>query len=461
LEDPKLEKQKKQESSKPERDFISNVFMRLKKAGALYCVLRNYDDLPERAGNDIDIMVSREHVKAFEDHLMAASADSGWCLLKKPVLFGYGSYWFRSVNGNIIHFDVWSLFTWKGLRWASEKSVLTGRRQHGEIYVPSLANEAAILLLKDLVQNGEVKEKYKDFIERIASEHSHSFTEFLSWALGKELAREVSEKVVSGRWSEVSEEKRRIRMAVILKALARDNLKAILGAVNFLFYHIKSFFLGRNGFFLVFIGPDGSGKSTTAEEIKKSLAELFPRAHYYHGRFGSIPELKWYIKLIKNAKEKEIDPENDSVASLAKIPPHGRFRAVFYLLYYSIDYLLGYGTVLRARSMGQLVIFDRYFYDYFILGIFTKVPSFFFRICHFILPKPDLLVYLHNSPEVIHQRKPELTIDEIKHQNIACQRIVNKLPFALEIVTNRELEEITEDISNNIIKIMDERGRGK
>ena len=72
---------------------------------------------------------------------------------------------------------------------------------------------------------------------------------------------------------------------------------------------------------------------------------------------------------------------------------------------------------LKNRNVSVL-IFDRYFYDYIIDPVRCRIdlPKRLLEWWRLIIPEPDLVLCLGADPGIIHVRKPELPLDEVKRQ---------------------------------------------
>lgn len=59
-----------------------------------------------------------------------------------------------------------------------------------------------------------------------------------------------------------------------------------------------------------------------------------------------------------------------------------------------------------------------------------------------LFPRPTLSIYLYNDPEVLHQRRPEESIPELKRQ----MTIFSQFEYSLKVKTNDQ------EMNNEIIK---------
>jgi len=441
------------------KSFLLELFKRLEIEQVVYCILRNYEILPEFIGNDIDILVHPKDKNRFENCLTTAAEMTGWMLLKNPRRFGYRAYWFKSnVEREFIHFDVWSLIHWKGLRWLDEKAVLRKRRPYKQYYIPDSIHKNCILLIKDLIQIGIIKDKYKKTIQSALLKQPVETIYALEWGIGERLARDICNSVKKNDWEWIQSLKRVLHQKVFLRELTRNPVKAIFGILNYLTQYIWSGIVRPSGYFVALIGPDGSGKSTVANGIMASMNKIFPNPAYFHGRFEILPELIFFVNYARKLFKKPMIARDTGIsASHVSSKPFSLIRALFYMLYYSLDYFLGYLIIYKVRSQGGLIIFDRYFYDYFIQFKYMKLHPCLLDILILILPKPDLVVYLENSPTKIYQRKKELTLDEINQQGNRCKQIIKIIPNAMTLDTNQSVLDIVHRIENNIILRMVKR----
>jgi hypothetical protein len=139
------------------------------------------------------------------------------------------------------------------------------------------------------------------------------------------------------------------------------------------------------GVSLAFIGPDGSGKSFIIDKLRP----IGPTSFVYMG--------DWFFAFQR------------LYTLLLKIPsPWNRF---LYGIYF-IENLIRYGKVLLLRFLGHIVLIDRFpgtNRNVIHKGLLQKINKAVFAF----FPKPDLLVLLEASPDVVYKRKQELSVQEI------------------------------------------------
>jgi energy-coupling factor transporter ATP-binding protein EcfA2 len=196
------------------------------------------------------------------------------------------------------------------------------------------------------------------------------------------------------------------------------------------------------GLFIAIMGPDGSGKTTIAKSLEETEAPFFRRVHYRHGRFKYLPDMSlpqpWRLRS---------DPPNAlSNASIPMSTLHG----IGSLLYRTIDYLIGHVKVCLTRARGELLIFDRYVFDYFIVSHCKNIPRTMLNFCSKIVPQPDIVFYVYADPDVVFQRKQEISIEEIKLQQARCEALRSSLPCVCKISSNQSLHSTVSIASRHI-----------
>ena len=132
---------------------------------------------------------------------------------------------------------------------------------------------------------------------------------------------------------------------LFIRSLFLKNIKTLgitktFVSINaYIFSFIKDY-LKKRSFFIVLIGPDGSGKTTIANELIdeiKAKKSCFTSARYLHGRFGILPSLSSFFgRKGRNVHEMKFDVEENKA-----IKPHSKLRISIYMMYYYFDYLFG------------------------------------------------------------------------------------------------------------------------
>lgn len=167
---------------------------------------------------------------------------------------------------------------------------------------------------------------------------------------------------------------------------------------------------------MLLCGPDGTGKSTLAAGLLRSLAATHPVKHVHH-RAQVLP---------RRAVQTETRP-------YAR-PPYARWLSLLKVGYLFVDFALGWRFRIRPflRSGGWLVM-ERGWWD---LAVDPRryrldVPTSLIRQLGRLLPRPDLVLVLDAPVATVLARKSELDEDELTRQMILWRTV---LPKRLKVV---------------------------
>lgn len=170
------------------------------------------------------------------------------------------------------------------------------------------------------------------------------------------------------------------------------------------------------------IGPDGCGKTTVVNRLIEALDARSVNATHSAMHFEILPQLKDLINPFLTRKIDSSHIEGEYHIGM-KSKPHSAVRGSLYVLWYTLDYILGNLRLFRPRKKGDIMFFARYYYDYYFQRVYLNTPYLLIRFCEFFVPIPSLIITIGRSPEEIFALKPELSIKEIKRQ----QKIINDL----------------------------------
>jgi thymidylate kinase len=87
-----------------------------------------------------------------------------------------------------------------------------------------------------------------------------------------------------------------------------------------------------------------------------------------------------------------------------------------------------------------------------------SLPAWLIMMVLHLLPKPDLVVYLRNDPQVILSRKPELTLKELVRQGEVCSRLIHRLPQGRVVETTGSPDDTTAKVAKMLVDTMFPRG---
>jgi len=190
---------------------------------------------------------------------------------------------------------------------------------------------------------------------------------------------------------------------------------------------------------VVFLGADGSGKSSVIERITADLAPSFRRTRYFHLRPGI------------GTKQHGGAPVTDPHAQ----PARGWVGSVAKIGYLLFDYTVGWWVKVRPLLVrSTLVIFDRYYHDILVdprryryggpMGLAGLVGR--------LIPKPDLWILLDAPPEVLQARKQEVPFEETTRQRDAYLALSPHLSNFQTVDAARPLGLVVNEVDDIILE---------
>ena len=156
----------------------------------------------------------------------------------------------------------------------------------------------------------------------------------------------------------------------------------------------------RRGWFVAIVGPDGVGKTTLAAHLLDLAPGPTGYVHFRPRMLQSLPPR----------------PRCSTVVSPDKHPPKNRFLGWLRLSTSIPRFWIGYLTRMRPLLLrGGTVVADRWAYGYVTQPHALRFfgPPGLARFAMRIIPRPDLVINLTAPPDLIANRKGELSEEEI------------------------------------------------
>jgi thymidylate kinase len=226
----------------------------------------------------------------------------------------------------------------------------------------------------------------------------------------------------------------------VLKKNLHQNLNFNLGSFFGRVLNRMMRIVKPTGLVIAFMGPDGSGKTTIIDGVKKELTEMFRQNKQYH----LFPK-----EGIETSPT--INPHDQN--------PRGYFGSLAKLFYFLGLYSIGYWfKVYPLKIKSTLIIFDRYYHDILVdpKRYRNGTSQFWTKLIGYIIPKPDVWILLDVPGDVIQKRKAEVAPEECARQVIAYQDLFKKLDNGFIINGNQPPHDVifdTEQIIINYLKV--------
>lgn len=399
-----------------------------------YAVLRNFSGLPENVNSrDIDILISKIDYKKNKNQIINVINNLGYRIttyFKNDRIITFVCAKIESENIDLIQFDFFFQTSAYGHLILPSEIILKNKIFNNQIYHVSREYEFLDKVLYLKIIGHSYPEKYKYLKEEML--HSQSMKQILTEIFGIQSIKEL-ENMSSFKF------KRR----VLFQNFKKRPLQQINLFFCFLRYYIQNKIIYK-GFSIGFTGPDGAGKTTVINAIIKELSQVYSNIPLFHFRPRIIPNLGEAAYKTKLKSEVDLDYSN----------PHrgvhtSKINSFMRLLYYSIDYIIGYFLKTRPFLVKRsVVIFDRYFTDIISDSrrsmIFLK-PKVLYWFGKLFIPKLDFNILLTAHKNTILMRKQELTPEGIDTINEKLNYLLNKKEYKL-VLNDRKSDEAVREI---------------
>jgi thymidylate kinase len=189
------------------------------------------------------------------------------------------------------------------------------------------------------------------------------------------------------------------------------------------------------GLWIAVYGPDGVGKSTVIEAVKRQVKTAFSAVTQFHFRpmFGSMRV------------------HHPPVTAPHSRPPRGCLFSSAKLVYWLLDCWCGYLLVIHPGVRhSELAIFDRFYSDILVDPRRYRLPASVQPLARWLTrlaPRPDLCILLDAPVEVIQHRKAEVPSTESQRQRLAYLAMFRSLPNNLIVNVDRPVSEAAQQIS--------------
>jgi len=436
------------------------ILAKLGELGVDYAVLRNSEELFGTLGHDIDIGI--KDLKSFESGLAKPGEEFSFVVAKTQKRGNYSCYFiWQSPSCCFLRVDTLTGLDYRGITMVDPGKFSQGSSQEQGINIASPVLQILGILLKEICYCRKLENKHIERVIRIFKTIGRE--RFLSEGeifIGRKINCILGNIIEDpGFQDSAGKDLSEARSKILRHCFWQNPLGSTISYLGWLKDQIQAF-VKPPGLFITLLGPDGSGKSTLCKKIEENLkGQLFNRVRYYHGH----PEILPRLGVIKAKLLNELLPESSaSPASRLqeKGNPHHPAKGCLYVLYYTLDYFLARIPFRFHRARNDLILFDRYFYDYTMQPLWGKTPRWFIKLASLLVSKPDLFVFLMADPEEIHKRKPELTTDEIASQQAQMKSLMIKLKPFVEIDTTNDPEKAVSLITNSLVEKYIQRGFG-
>lgn len=401
-------------SKKIEGLFLRELFSSIEARDLRYCVLRNYDPLPNSlGGSDLDLAV----IPGQREQVAAVVLDVARNYGGRPIvdytssgrfirLLGCheGSWWGAAI-------DLFWMMEYRGVEYIPSCDVINRAVDYRGIKVARDDDAAVIALVKELLSNGKTRKTYFPDLAVVYSQGSESSLHLMHYTFEKETISLMGTMLAEGndQPDAITDLAQQLRRDVFCS----HGEQKIEGIVTNMLRRLRRL-VKPAGFSIAVLGTDGSGKTTMINRIRPVLERaIHNKLQYEHLRPNWLPALG-----VVSGKREAGDGSPETNPHGQK--PSGLVGSLIRLAYYALDYSVGYWIKVFPFLVKRphICLFDRYYYDFLIdpRRMRIKLPKWVMRLVLLIIPRPDLILCLGADPEVIYQRKPETSLVEVSRQ---------------------------------------------
>jgi hypothetical protein len=432
--------------------YISEILHGLTSSGLDYCIQNGYEDMPESFPTDIDIFYRNATEKDLDGIVMNITRNCGLLVMQK-VAMGYYHfvYWLTPElpePGFQLELDFQSeLSKWDMPHYYLPSKLLDRKLLFKGFYIPAPIDEIIYTLLRRTVKHN-FTQRHLDVLKKDFSVNPEILAEQLRAELPNDIVDALVDIVKRNDINLFEQYYSLFHRYVVSESKKHNTLNKKLSQG---FYNIRRMlplrFIRPCGMDIALLSPDGGGKSTILEALKAyqiTGLESVERKYIRPGLFQNIGQYK------PNAVPEPTDNPD----------PHGRkpdgaIKSWIRFLIYLVDFTLGYFIkVVPLKWKRQLVVFDRYYYDYYVdmyryhYSLPAWVPHFF----SILIPHPDLTFILYAPAEVLYARKKELTLGETQRQCEAFKQVAQTTKKCTLVDVNRPVKEVVEFVVKKIIE---------
>lgn len=410
--------------------ILSEIFS-LFNAEVKYAVLRNYENLPEKSGRDIDLIIAQSDFNKIKPEFIQIIEQFGYKILisdKRQFMLFIAIGKIENNSIDIISFDFIFHLHVKGMKLFETNKILAEREFNGKIYHVRRDVEFLSKYIYNKLFNVRFPNRYNGLKREAISKYSKEINETLNNLFGHNI---------------VSIENFEQSKSYILFKYFKKNCKKenrVVFYIDYINYYISQIyrFIKPNGVSISFTGPDGVGKTTIINQIIEHINLVTSTTLFHHrpSLFGNLSNVAHQVGLKEKVDDDYTNPHrgkrNNFISSFVR------------LVYYSLDYIFGFQVKVRKQlSYGGVVIFDRYYSDIIVDSRRSSIylsHKFLYWFGKLFIPSLNYNILLTAHAETILARKRELNEEDIQMINGKIDYLANRKGY--KKILNEQTPEI-------------------
>ena len=438
--------------SKKQADSLRKLFTQLDRQGIHWMVFRNFEGLPDRnPSKDVDLLINRIEISAARKIVETVMHDCGYYYRTFDEFQCIWCYsFFDEENLSSIKIDLFYGQVWRGAQTVSFETIYKSAVIYNNFKVPNPEMNAFLLWIKPVMTGGKVKEKYLPEIRKyLDTEFFHSL---IKETYGNSFYIRIRPYLNAEKISTTGDFQKIMCRKSWINSFKKNPADVFTSMIVHFILEIKRRAKRPVGTVICLLGPDGVGKTTVLEKLKETSADLFikdsEKVVIRHFRPNILPNIK---KLLSG---KSYDESTERFTEPHRANQVGMLSSLVRMLYYWLDYIIGWQKIKKECVNGNIILYDRYIYDFYVdpRRSRIKLPDRIRMLFVKCTPHPDLVFALTAKPSTILDRKAELSEEEILRQIQEYKRLAQKFKNITLVNAEQSHVEIVEQICRQWIE---------
>jgi O-antigen/teichoic acid export membrane protein/adenylate kinase len=427
-------------------ELLRRAFQALERDGIPFCVTHGYRNLETAVDSDVDCVVSA----SVQPHRIAKAlrfTQQDGSAAKVVQWFADGAQYIIIADDHgrspeMVQLHLSPAFELNGRVFYTAEEILASKQRCGDFYVPSPAVEFACILLNRITK-GFIKDNHAtrliELFQTDAAGCEAQVRRFWSDSNATLITDAMRSGVVDALHRALPQLAADAHHQVGKRQLPAIAARTVSAAAR----RASRWLRPKSGFHVVFLGPDGVGKSTIIEHVRESISPAFLRTTYHTFAPSIIPH--------------KFQPEKPTPHAL---PPRSLAASLVKAAWWSMCYTCGYlATIHGDRARGGFAMNHRYLLDAIVDPKRYRYsgPTSLLRAIWFIAPKPDLVILLDAPAEVIQARKKEVAFEETARQRKEYLALLSGMKYGRVVNAARPIDAVVAEVNEIILRMLSDR----
>jgi len=433
----------------PAAGLLARVFQLFDREGIPYCVLHGYERLHQEVTSDIDCLLDRNIKPRRLLELLCKNRD----ILGADVVQQYDHYFVLAIPGDagtfrFLQLDFHKDCTVDGARVLSGDKILAARKRHENFWIAAPEMEFVAYLVRILDQDKLTSERTERLM-RAFNQNPMAAQDWLKAIFSREDASQIAAAAFSGDWSSVQHRAQKIRETLRNRTLVGRLLAGAAGATRTCMKRLERLHY-PSGVSVVFLGPDGAGKSSVINELPSRLEPMLS----HNTCWGFAPSLRSFWAPTAS-------PRQTDTPHLLK--PRSAPLAVVRICYWLAFNLISHLLLRIAVARPCLVMYDRHFVDILVDQRRYRYagPKWVLKILCALAPPPDLVIVLDADASVLQSRKQEVAPEVTAQQCASYRKLAQGIRQAKIVDAAQPLCNVVNEVASLVVDCLRRRIRRK